>query len=252
MPKVIAYTALRYGRDYLAYAIQSIIHAVDEYHVLYAVNPSHGHYDPTPCPETREELYAIAQTVAGNKLRWHDGTWRHENEQRESIYQYAPDAALIFVVDADEVYQQSLVDCVMDYAFSVTNSIPPFRYMRLPFIHYWRSFHKCVLHDPAYPVRVIFPRIDEKYGYNTWGEGKGVVNHFGYAQRPEIVGYKMKIHGHKAELRPNWFEDTFLPNKQTDCHPAGSEYWNPETIDPWQYLPGFMRYHPYAQMEVIE
>lgn len=250
--KIIAYTALHYGRDYLAYAIQSIIDYVEEYHVLYSAIGSHGHRTAIPCPETRDELYAIASVVAGHKLRWHDGEWAHEGLQRDSIYQYAPDAAMIISLDADEIWQHSLIKSVMDYAFTVTSSIPPFRYMRVPFIHYWRSFHRAVMHDPAYPVRVIFPQINEKYGTETYG--RGVINHMGYAQRPEIVEYKILTHGHKNEWRHDvdWFKDKYLANAQIDTHPVGSEYWNPEDIDYRDYMPRFMAYHPYAKMDVIE
>lgn len=246
--KVIAYTALRYGRDYLAYAIQSIIDSVDEYHVLYAVTPSHGHNDPTPCPETREELYEIAHNVAGAKLRWHDGQWAHEGMQRDSIYEYAPDADVILVLDADEIWSEKLVRTILQYS-----SPPPVHHLRLGMIHFWRSFHRAIMHDPALPVRVIYPVVKSpvEYTENNWNIFPPIC-HMGYAQRPEIVGYKMKIHGHKNELRPGWFEDTFLPNRQYDCHPVGSEYWNPETVNPWDFLPSFMKAHPYAKLEVIE
>lgn len=246
--KVIAYTALRYGRDYLAYAIQSIIDSVDEYHVLYAVTPSHGHYDPAPCPETRTELYEIAHNVAGAKLRWHDGQWAHEGLQRESIYEYAPDADVILVLDADEIWGEGLVEQFTDFN---NGRYKLARYWRQPIIHYWRSFRRCVLRDPAYPVRIIFPKAVGEISMD-WVYPTMVINHMGYAQRPEIVGYKMKIHGHKNELRPGWFEDTFLPNRQFDCHPVGSEFWNPETVNPWDYLPSFMKAHPFSKLEVIE
>lgn len=150
--KVIAYTALRYGRDYLGYAIQSIIDRVDEYHVLYAEQPSHGHYDPTPCPETREELYAIAHTIAGSKLRWHDGRWTYEWEQRSAIHEYAPDADMIIILDADEVWADRALN-MLDL------EMPSFQgaAIRIPFVHFWRSFNKAILHDPAAPQRVIIP-----------------------------------------------------------------------------------------------
>src|SRR5574342_1106375 len=125
---------------------------------------------------------------------------------------------MIFVLDSDEIWQPQLVKSVMDYAFTVTNSIPPFRHMRVPIIHYWRSFYRCVLHDPAFPVRVIFPRIDDKYGTETYG--RGVINHMGYALPPEYIAYKWSgIHGHQGELRRDcdWLKDVYLANRQTDC-----------------------------------
>lgn len=252
--KVIGYTALRYGADYLGWAIRSVIDALDEYHVLYATRPSHGHWSDVPCPESEDQLHQIAWEAAGAKLRWHRGDWIQEGQQRDSILQFAPDADVIISVDSDEIYQPKLVERILKYSGGVTNSIPPFRYLRVPFIHYWRSFHRCVLHDPAYPARVTFPRIDARYGDAAWYPSAGVVNHMGYATRPEIVAYKWQIHGHLAELRKDcdWFNDVFMANRQTDCHPVGSEFWNPEPVHPLDYMPSWMAGHPFFNLTVIE
>ena len=42
-----------------------------------------------------------------------------------------------------------------------------------------------------------------------------------------------------------------MANAQKDCHPVGSEYWNPETVDPMDYMPSWMKDHPYYKMELI-
>lgn len=248
--KVIAYTALHYGRDYLAWAIRSVIDAIDEYHVLYTSEGSHGHRNGARCPETRDELYAIAQQAAGSKLRWHDGIWAYEGQQRDSIFQYAPDADVILVLDADEIWPQALVETIV----SLPAKYAPVRTLRPQMIHFWRSFSRCVLHDPAWPERVIYPKATP-VATGTFGVSfTGKIAHFGYAQRPEIIEYKLKVHGHKNEFRQDvdWFQDVFMANRQTDCHPVGSEFWNPEPVDPVDYLPDWMAEHPYYELEVIE
>jgi hypothetical protein len=179
-------------------------------------------------------------------LRWHDGEWPHEGAQRDSISEYAPDADMIIVLDADEVWPADLVQG----AIALAEMNPHIKTWRVPIIHYWRSFYRCVLHDPAYPVRVIRPS----------GNGESTIpvnlfiNHFGYAQSPEIVEYKILTHGHKGEWRKDvdWFKDRYLANTQTDCHPVGSVYWNPERVDPADYLPRFMTEHPYYFKGLIE
>lgn len=252
--KVIGYTALRYGKDYLGYAIRSIIDHIDEYHVLYAANPSHGHWSDLPCPDSEEELHEIAWQAAGNKLQWHGGEWRYEGQQRDSILDYTADADVIISCDSDEIYSEHLMNSINIYAATMAAKLTlnPVRYIRVPFIHYWRSFNKCILNDPAYPARLTFPKVLN--GERTWDKFAGVVNHMGYATTPAIMAYKWQIHGHKDELRHdvNWFKDVFMANRQYDCHPVGSEWWNPETVNPLDYMPSWMREHPFYNKEVIE
>jgi glycosyltransferase involved in cell wall biosynthesis len=243
--KVVGFTALHYGRDYLGWAIRSIIDHIDEYHVAYTAIGSHGHRTPTPCPETRDELYAIAQQAAGDKLHWHDGEWPYEGAQRDSIFEYAPDADMIVVLDADEIWHPITI--------SKVTSMPELsRRILVPMVHFWRSFYRAVIHDPAYPVRVIYPNSPSNETV-TWSHLLPI-SHMGYAQRPEIVQYKQLTHGHRNEWRKDvdWFTDKFMANAQTDCHPVGSTYWNPERVDPMDYLPRWMMDHPFYFKDIIE
>lgn len=252
MTKIVGYTALLYGSDFLGYAIRSIIDYIDEYHVIYSPMGAHGSYTAVPCPDSRADLYDIATRAAGDKLRWHDaGPFRHEGEQRDSIHEYAPDADVILVLDADEIWPRKLAHDVIDFHNRFYPSDAVHR-LRLPMIHFWRSFHKAVLHDPAYPERVIYPKYAGK-GTATFSSHDMPIAHMGYAQRSEIVRFKLLTHGHRGEFRRDvdWFNDVFMANRQTDCHPVGSEYWNPETVDPLKYMPSFMSEHPYFKMDVI-
>lgn len=252
--KFIGYTALHYGREYLAWAIRSVVDHLDEYHVLYTAVGSHGSRTDVRCPETRDELYAIAVNAAGDKLRWHDGEWPHEGAQRDSIQDYVPDADVILVLDADEIWPESLVMSAL-YHLSKARLVE-YRNWRVPIIHYWRNFYKAVLRDPAYPIRVIYPQIKDSRGegYIRNLSGHEYINHFGYAQTPAIVQYKQLTHGHRGEWRRdiNWYQDRFLANAQHDCHPVGSEYWNPETVNPLKYMPAFMVDHPFFHKGLIE
>lgn len=245
--KIVAYTPLLYGRDYLASAIRSVIDAIDEYHVLYSAVGAHGHRTNAPCPETRDELYALASAAAGYKLRWHDaGPFPHEGAQRDSVHLYAPDADVILALDADEIWPDGLAEKVTRPEVVARG----FRRYRLPMVHFWRSFQRAVLHDPAFPERVIYP--GNTGPVETFHEG-GAIAHMGYAQRSEIVAYKLLTHGHRNEFRRDcdWLADVFLANRQNDCHPVGSDHWAPETVAPLDYLPDWMREHPYYGLDVI-
>jgi hypothetical protein len=243
--KIIGYVALHYGAAFLGYAIRSIIDSVDELWVLYTPAGSHGHSTNVPCPETKEELQQIAWDAAREKLHWVDGYWAWEGQQRDAIHKLCPDADLVLVLDSDEIWADGLAELAIEAALGFGC-----RTLRLPFIHYWRSFHRGFKHDPAYPVRVINPHVPS--GEATLSAAK-YINHFGYAQPTEIVRYKLQIHGHKNEFRRDvdWFNDVWLANRQVDCHPVGSQYWNAEPIDVWKYLPDFMRSHPFAELDII-
>src|SRR5689334_10084788 len=130
--KVVGFTALHYGRDYLAYAIRSIIDHIDEYHVAYTAIGSHGHRTDVKCPETRDELYAIASAAAGSKLRWHDGEWPYEGAQRDSIHEYAPDADVIVVLDSDEIWSEGLLPYILHSPGYLQVNVQQWR---LPIIH---------------------------------------------------------------------------------------------------------------------
>lgn len=243
--KTIAYCALLYGADYLSYAIRSVIDAVDEFWVLYTPVGSHGARTQTPCPDRMEDLREIAQTAAGNKLRWVESTlWAQEYQQRGAIHLLVPDADVVLVVDADEVFEDGFAQAAIDFAWQTQA-----RTVRLPFWHLWRSFRRGFMHDPAFPERVIVPKAA---GASVTMPTDQHVWHFGYAQRDEIVAYKLLTHGHRAEFRHDvdWLRDIFMTNRQTDCHPVGSEWWNCEDMD-MSRLPRVLADHPFRELDVI-
>lgn len=237
-------TALLYGKSYLKAAIESIIDSVNEHHILYCPHPSHGYNNGILPPDTEQELYDIAAEAAGNKLRWHKGDWLYESEQRNSIYYYAPDADAIVIVDSDEAYADGLADEALMNGF-----VSKVGQLRLPFWHMWRTFKRGFAHDPAYPTRVVFPK---QSGATYTLPTNKVIWHYGYAQPSEIVRYKIQNHGHSSEFRRDvdWFNDVFMANRQTDCHPIGSQYWDCEDID-LTNLPSALKYHPLKDLDLI-
>lgn len=243
--KIVAYTALHYGSCFLNHAIRSIIDDVDSYVVLYTPVGSHGHRSNAVCPDTRDQLYEIASRAAGDKLRWFDGVWAHEGQQRDSIFSIVPDADAIVVLDYDEMYPPNTLKGAIQKGLNERVN-----HVRIPLVHHWRSFYKGFTHDPAAPIRVHLPKMPE--GETTYAPNDvSKLSHFGYAIKPEIMRYKWQTHGHKGELRRDcdWINDVYLANRQYDCHPVGSDHWQVvEDITP----PDFMLDHPYAKLDLIE
>jgi hypothetical protein len=196
-------------------------------------------------------LKALAHKAAGNKLVWHRGEWPHEGKQRDMIYEYEPDADIIVIVDSDEVWGREQLDYSIEYVITSMGRVArKARTYRVPMVHYWRSFRRCITQDTSYPVRLICPKqsgereIPNEFGY---------INHFGYAIRPSLMRYKWLIHGHRGEYRTSWFDEVYLnKDRQDDLHPVGSDSWNFDVINPLDYMPDWMQSHPFYNMEWIE
>lgn len=263
--KVISYTCLHYGVEYLEYALRSVIDAVDEAWILYTPVGSHGSRTDKVCPDSRDDLFAAATRGAGDKLRWFEGEWLNEGQQRETIHLLVPDADAILVVDADEIWPEHYAKFVANIESNWhygSPYLPRVQRYRLPMIHYWRSFYRAILHDPAFPERIIFPNApagsftyrEDHLGFGSTPVNELKINHMGYAQRPEIIEYKQHTHGHRGEWRKdNWFNSVFMDaDAKTNLHPVGSDYWAWEPVNPLEYMPAFMASHPYFNKVVIE
>lgn len=244
--KTIAYMALHYGKPYIQYAIRSVIDAVSEFHILYSDKPSHGYATNAVCPDTEDELHELAWSAAGTKLRWNKGTWQQENQQRNAITQYAPDADVVLVVDSDEVWRPETLEILRDYSI-FSNS-----HILIPLFHFYHNFSHAMIHDLAAPPRILLPKAPP--GVMVLGMDYAI-SHFGYCQPVEYLRYKLSCHGHKAELRftPDEYVAMYLDrNRWTDLHPVGHQWEVAEKILPLDYMPAFMKEHPYFNLEYVE
>lgn len=247
--KTVAYTPLLYGLDTLAYAIRGVLPYIDEWWVIHSFTPSHGHASSATPPDHPRDLYAAAKEAAGDKLRWYSQpTYQHEGVQRDMIYQLAPDAEFIYVVDADEIWPDGLAGDVKAAAMQESDV----REWGISLIHHWRSFHRAVIDDYAAPTRFI--HTNGTPGLKRVYQGQKRLIHLGYAQDSKYVNYKVTCHGHKGEWRNDidWLRDKWHANAQEDVHPVNVGYWNPVDVDPWAWMPSFMREHKYAGKGLIE
>lgn len=249
MPRVNAYYAIHYGVDYLEYSIRSIYNAVDWIGIFYARLPSHGYRDPTlKNPDSEDEVRAVIRRAGDpqSKVVWLPGQWFSEGQHRDHAFMVTKSwgADLVLVVDSDEVWDPAVLPEVLVEAARMDAE-----HIRLPFIHFWRSF-SWVCRDEMMPIRIQ----KAVRGQDGYLRPPTPVYHFGYAQRPDIVKYKAAIHGHRGEWRNGWFGEKFLawsPAAQVgDVHPTCEDIWYPERFDKEQ-LPDLMRDHPYWNEELI-
>lgn len=250
--KRIAYYALHYGAEYLAWSVRSIQHAVDEIHVLYSASPSFGHGTTARCPETEEQLHAEALRFLEqpSKLHWHRGVWHQEGEHRSALATIQAD--LVLHVDADEVW----IPAVLEEAFQKADQDPHWSW-RVPFVHFWRSFY-WVCTDGAHPERVLDRRVPREGGARFFPGLSAPVLHFGYAQSEAITEYKWLIHGHRPELRTDcdWLEEKFKrwqPGVR-DVHPTClQDFWVPQATpaDLLGHVCVLLHDHPYFDKDII-
>jgi hypothetical protein len=262
--KVHSLTILHYGADYLSYALRSVYHSVDQLHVFYTPTPSHGHTTNIPPIETKENLMQAAYAYdPDNKVVWYDMLGiTHEGPQRDLALKTveAAGAELVLVVDYDEIWPVDTLKRALVYAKINPNKTYQFL---VNMTHLWRSFNWCCK-DEGWPVRLLDMRYPRG---NEYLSDIGKVYHFGYAVTNRVMQYKWRIHGHKNELRPEWFNEIWMHwppyNKEAidlalekgwdiSCHPTNeNNFWIPKPFDKAE-LPAFMAEHPFFGLDKIE
>jgi len=241
----IAFCALHYGSDYLGYSIKSIYDYVDRIYILYSDRPTFSYQTSMINPDTREKLVAAAYMFGDpkSKIRWIDGHWNTEGQHRQAIHHFSaidnPDC--IVTVDADEVWAKRVIENALDKGYKGNSRI-----YGAKMLTFWRSFSWICL-DDWLPVRLTFPK---RNGPNDSIDGR--VFHFGYARSIADISYKVPIHGHHHEWRPEWFGRfvTWPQSGNNDLHPVAKDVWNAMPYDKAQ-LPDFMKQHPYYNLDII-
>lgn len=245
--KVIAFTRLHYGADYLDAVIRSTEGFAEKHVILYTARPTFGTFTDMSNADSREGLLAIAQNAAWNRVDWVEGV----PIQPETVVQRYPDADIVLELDGDEVIHQDLFTDILRRV--EMGELTENRY-RLPFLHHWRSFkYGCT--DGQWPIRLYLPK--NPYGtevYYPRSEPQRYVHHFGYARDEASTRYKWEVSMHRSELRPEWWGEIWggFPNRLNDVHPVCRDgFWNAGEIADGD-LPAALINHPYRYLEVIK
>jgi len=252
MPRIHSYTILHYGESYLAHSLRSIAPVVDHSYILYNNHPSHGHRTDTPPIESRDELMASIPANEWSKLTWIDTDFWDEGRQRDYALSVASqNASLVLVCDYDECWHPHVLDKALNHVWQMNGA----RNWLINFRHAWRSFN-FMCDDQNWPVRIIDTRHSGGVGYVP--KELGDIYHFGYAVTDKVMRYKWECHGHKDELRPNWYEEKWQAWPPVDdCHPTngkndeGVGWWNPKPFDKRE-LPYVLHSHPWFNVDKVE
>jgi len=249
MTKIVACYCLHYGIEWLKWSMRSVEPFVDEIRVYYTPKPSHGYSSNLLCPDSRDELKAIADEFG---VIWHDGLYEREGQHRDFAYDdcIKNGADTILVVDADELWKPEDIRTALEYvSVGHQSGYPDHRRWRVNMIHFWKSLN-WVCRDNMWPERIIIPSSGNAVeGYIPQHIAQPL--HMGYAISDELMRYKISIHGHKAEFRPNWFEEKFLNwNGVGDVHPTCVDTWTPEPFHK-NSIYDLVHDHPYFQLESL-
>lgn len=244
-PKVCAYYILHYGCEYLEASIISIRDFVDKIVILYTEKPSQGFGTDIVCPETEDQLKAIALRTS-DKIEWHKVVVANEGEHRHMAERMAKDYDLLLAVDADEVWDAEALQKCLDRAYVMDH-----RYMGVTgFLNFWKSFNR-YCKDFFAPVRIT--------NLNRWGNlhtesFEGKVYHFSTAQSRRMVDYKWAISGHHNELRKDWFSiyDGWSEENQIRfLHPTSLDIWGEALPFDRNAMPEVLKNHPNFNKETI-
>lgn len=253
-PRIASYSIVHYGKSYLSYALRSVRPITDHNFIFFTPHPSHGHRTDLPPIESRDEVMSSIPVDMWDKITWYDtDTFWHEGGQRDYALSIASqDYDLVINLDYDEIWSEEALEAIINHVWKSNNA----RNHLLNFYgHFWRSF-SWICKDEGWPVRIIDTR--HKSGLAYIPKELGPVWHFGYAISDKVMQYKLQIHGHHDELRPEWLEEKWnVWPPVEDCHPTngrkedGTGWWNPEPFDKY-LLPEFMYSHPYFNLDKIE
>jgi hypothetical protein len=251
-PRCIGYIPLFYGLEYLEACIKSMEPWVEKIMVIYTPIGSQGHRTTIPCPESKEELQAIAM-MASPKVEWHEGIFPNESSHRSWIYGHSEGYDLVLTLDADEIIEPNDVPAALEYAM---NSDAHFIGID-GFINFWRSFnHVCL--DGFRPFRILNLRNQNtKQDINC----KCRIYHFSTCQNIDIVRFKWNVSGHKHELRHRWIEDIYLrwtPENMNEeiwrscggLHCVALNLWNVINFDKTT-IPDILKAHPNYNKDVV-
>ena len=228
---IYGYCVLHYGKEFLSEALRSVEPIVDKYVISYTNRPSFSFGTKIECPDTEEEMRAIAEGVLGDKLIWISGTYSHEGHHRDTIYRYAKSGDIVLVSDSDEIWKDP------ENAIREAEKVHAHNLRINGFVNFWKSFDY-IVHDGFQPVRIIQP----KYLRNTSETINATIFHLGYMIKPETMKYKLEIHGHRNDICQvhgspekyfeKWNSWTHPGCGITRLHPASRDIW----IDAENYL----------------
>ena len=247
--KVLGAVIAHYGKSYFEASLKSIVDHVDEIVVFYTPTPSHGTITGARCPDTREEMRAIADKF--NCTWFETSRVTAENKHRQKYIDYGNNNGYdqILIVDTDEIHISEEIPELLKCAHET--NVSRVGVMGSQWLTPWRSFNEYVT-DGFAPIRVLNLRHPDGEKHID----KGFIYHMGYCIKDELMEYKISCHGHRADFENNssWLNKKWKGYKKGESkylHPATEAYWiETEYLDKTT-LPQVLKDHPNYNLDRV-
>jgi len=246
--RVLGYIMLHYGSDYLDYAIRSIEAECEKIIILHSAKPSHGTGTDIEYPDDVFDLYHIVRKHP--KCVWITVNAGAEGDHRGKIWDWTDGYDILINVDSDEVWEPTQLRAAIEKAATIDNKVIGVN----GFKHFWRSFNHVVEPDFFTPVRLFNLRSKHIRSETLVERVDTTIYHFGYAIQPEMMRYKLSIHGHHNELKPGYFDtwNNWKGERKGLWHPTSNQIWFDIVDFDKTKLPKFMCEHPYYNLDIIK
>ncbi len=277
--KVTAVFCVYNEKEYLEYAVRSILPAVDGIYICLGL-ASYNAYNPAARTFSKPDGTEALVDRLGRmdpKIKVVKGVWSSEVEHRNAGLELCLKDGTDYhwLVDGDEIYRKDHLDFIRQEL----SHHPKVGTFIVKCHIFWRSFSYRIPAErlPWRPRRIFkmtrfrrilglgFPhrlRFIGQNEANSVGEvyeipsSQAVFYHFSYARSRQAMEDKLKTFSHAHEIGPRWFADVWLAwaaNRQmSNIHPTDPPKFPSAVYQPPNDLPEIMRSHPYFHRDIIE
>lgn len=266
-------------REYLSYAVRSILPAVDRVHILLGKAPYNA-YNPEArqqsTPDGTETLVEQMAKQHPDKIRLTKGIWASEVDHRNAGLRLCLEEGIDYywLIDGDEVYRP-------DHLQNILRGIaqrPAVGTFIVKCHIFWRSFRyripaqemswrprrifKLTRHRNILGIKIPYPlRFTGQNQTNSLGPlyefppEEAVFFHFSYARSAQAMKDKFRTFSHAHEIREEWVRNVWerWPSNRgmQNIHPVDPPKFPSAQEVPPEDFPDLLREHPYYGLDII-
>lgn len=194
---------------------------IDDVIVTVSAKPWHGDIEPDG---TLRKARGIGKSVFSFN-------WKNEAEQRNWSMDHLSECSYVLVCHTDTFFIKEDIKKIKEFIQTATE-----RQYDIESKMYWKDLDTIVKPDPL--LRAMLIRNDVRFVENIRIEDMSttapivpdvICHHLSWAKTDNEVKTKLATYGHAKEIIPNWYEEVWLKDKDTDFAPTNpSDYKSKE------------------------